>query len=200
MRPLLRSSIGFVVALALVPSGGEVSAQTPDVEATPEQRYGDWVRRLDFRPQEYQYRRSNMMRLLKESGGGVFIAPSSDGTTHGSTFRQLEDFWYYTGLEVPNSILVLDAENDRSILFLPGSDYRFENPGRPNDFPGRPLLDDFQLRSIAGIEEYRDAVDFDRFLSQRVRSRTPIRVNGGRGGGSPASSYRPSERSTRSRR
>jgi Xaa-Pro aminopeptidase len=146
---------------------------------TPEQRYGDWVRRLPFRPQEYAFRRSNMIRLLQESGGGIFIAPSSDGTTDGDTFRQLEDFWYYTGLEVPNSVLVLDAERDRSILFLPETDYRFENPGRANDFPGRPLLGDYQLRSIGGIEEYRSMDEFDRYLAEAVRTRTLMRVNGG---------------------
>jgi Xaa-Pro aminopeptidase len=76
-------------------------------------------------------------------------------------------------------MLVLDAERDRSILFLPETDYRFENPGRPNDFPGRPLLDDFQLRSIGGVEEYRSMEELDAYLTQSVRARTPIRVNGG---------------------
>ncbi len=175
------------VVLLLVP--GELRAQVASgVESpieprpTPEQRYGDWVRRLDFRPQEYAFRRSNMIRLLRESGGGVFIVPSSDGVTHGDTFRQLEDFWYYTGLEVPNSMLVLDSDNDRSILFLPQTDFRFENPGRENDFPGRPLLEDYQVRSIAGIEEYRSIEELDRYLAQRVRSRTVLRVNAGRAG------------------
>jgi Xaa-Pro aminopeptidase len=165
-------------------AGQDPSTGAPNNDAaarapTPEQRYGDWVRRLPFRPQEYSFRRSNMIRLLRESGGGVLLVPSSDGTTHGDTFRQLEDFWYYTGLEVPNSMLVLDAENDRSVLFLPETDYRFENPGRANDFPGRPLLSDYQLRSIGGVEEYRSMEEFERWLAQRVRARTVLRVNGG---------------------
>jgi Xaa-Pro aminopeptidase len=147
-----------------------------------EQRYGDWVRRLDFRPQEYAFRRGNMIRLLRESGGGLFVAPSSDGRTRGATFRQLEDFWYYTGLEVPNSILVLDSDRNRSVLFLPRTDYRFENPGRPNDFPGRPLLDDYQLRSIAGIEEYRDIEDFPDYLAEQIGANHTLRVNGGSAG------------------
>jgi len=178
-----------VVALALL------AAATPPLNAqertassdsadqlTPEQRYGDWVRRLDFRPQEYSFRRSNMIRLLGESGGGIMLVPSSDGLTHGATFRQLEDFWYYTGLEVPNSMLVLDADRDVTVLFLPKTDYRFENPGRRNDFPGRPLLDDYQLRSIAGMEEYRDIESFDEYLRQRIASGTTLRVNGGTAG------------------
>lgn len=189
-RPLPVSLTAALVLAAgltsMTPTTAAAQASDADVdsvkaprEPTPEQRYGDWVRRLDFRPQEYAFRRSNMIRLLQESGGGIMLVPSSDGATHGDTFRQLEDFWYYTGLEVPNSMLVLDADRDRSILFLPGSDQRFENPGRPNDFPGRPLLGDYQLRSIGGIEEYRDIESFDAFLARRVRGRTTLRINGG---------------------
>ncbi|MDX1494467.1 MAG: M24 family metallopeptidase, partial [Longimicrobiales bacterium] len=72
-----------------------------------------------------------------------------------------------------------DADRDRSILFLPETDYRFENPGRPNDFPGRNLLGDYQLRSIAGIEEYRDAAELPDFLARRIRGRATLRVNAG---------------------
>jgi len=148
---------------------------------TPEQRYTDW-HRLDFRSQEYDFRRSRIMDLLRSSGGGMLLVPSSDGQTHGATFRQLEDFWYYTGLEVPNSMLVLDSDRDRSILFWPARDLRFENAGRANDFPGRPLGDDYQLRSIAGINEYEDIGQLEAFLSERVRTGATIRVNAGSGG------------------
>ena len=188
-RPAIRPDLAVLVCLLLLPLGSTTleaqatsSTQGAEVQSTPEQRYGDWVRRLPFRAQEYSFRRSNMIRLLDESGGGIYIAPSSDGLTHGDTFRQLEDFWYYTGLEVPNSILVLDADAGRSILFMPEDDYRFSNPGRANDFPGRPLLDDYQLRSIAGIEEYRPMREFDAFLAQMVRARRIVRVNGGTAG------------------
>jgi len=175
----------LLAALAPAPGTAQASSSDPEPtgqsqwEPTSEQRYGDWVRRLDFRAQEYAFRRSNVIRLLEESGGGMMLVPSSDGSTHGDTFRQLEDFWYYTGLEVPNSMLVLDVDRDRSILFLPKTDPRFENPGRTNDFPGRPLLDDYQLRSIAGIEEYRDIEELDDFLTGRIRARTTLRVNAG---------------------
>lgn len=178
--------VGCLLCVACVagPAGvqGQDTTATDSTADTHEQRYGDWVRRLDFRPQEYAFRRTNMIRLLRESGGGVFLVPSSDGTTDGDTFRQLDDFWYYTGLEIPNAMLVLDADADRSILFMPATDYRFENPGRPNDFPGRPLLEDYQVRSITGVEEYRDMADFELYLSQRVRARTALRVNGGQPG------------------
>ena len=157
---------------------------TPVAAQTPEQRYSDWVRR-DFRPQEYEFRRGRTIDGLQASGGGLLLTPSSDGNTHGGTFRQLEDFWYLTGLEVPQSMLVLDADRRRSLLFMPPRDPRFDNPGRPNDFPGRPLLDDYQLRSIAGIDEYRDIVELDAYVRERLAEGAALRVNAGAAGPVP---------------
>ena len=157
---------------------------TPVAAQTPEQRYSDWVRR-DFRPQEYEFRRGRTMDGLQASGGGLLLTPSSDGNTHGGTFRQLEDFWYLTGLEVPQSMLVLDADRRRSLLFMPPRDPRFDNPGRPNDFPGRPLLDDYQLRSMAGIDEYRDIAELDAYVRERLAEGAVLRVNAGAAGPVP---------------
>ena len=168
-----------VLLLALASGAIAVSnGATPLAAQTPEQRYTDWTR-LDFRAQEYAYRRARILDGLRATGGGVLLTPSSDGLTHGGTFRQLEDFWYLTGLEVVQSMLVLDADRDRSILFMPPRDPRFEDPGRPNDFPGRPLLEDYQLRSIAGIDEYRDIAELDGFIRQRTGAGTVLRVNAG---------------------
>jgi len=162
------------LALALLPR--------PTAAQTPEQRYADWSPRLSFRPQEYAFRRSYMLRLLRESGGGMLLVPSSDGHTEGATFRQLDDFLYFTGLEVPNSMLVLDADTDRATLFLPPTDHRFENAGRPNDFPGRTLFEDYRLRSIAGIEEYRPIAELAGLVAARARAGRTIRVNTGTAG------------------
>lgn len=169
--------LAFATALACLPP-------TPVAAQTPQQRYSDWVRR-DFRPQEYEFRRGRTIDGLQASGGGLLLSPSSDGNTHGGTFRQLEDFWYLTGLEVPQSMLVLDADRRRSLLFMPPRDPRFDNPGRSNDFPGRPLLDDYQLRSMAGIDEYRDIAELDAYVRERLAEGAVLRVNAGAAGPVP---------------
>jgi Xaa-Pro aminopeptidase len=171
---------GSLLAAAGAAAGdvGRVSAQTP------EQRYSDWVR-PGFRPQEYEFRRNRILDGLRATGGGLLLVPSSDGITHGETFRQLEDFWYLTGLEVPQSMLVLDARRDASILFMPQRDPRFENPGRPNDFPGRPLLDDYRIRGIGGADDYRDMAELGGFLRERARAGEILRVNAGAPGEVP---------------
>ncbi|MDE2783364.1 MAG: Xaa-Pro peptidase family protein [Gemmatimonadota bacterium] len=176
---MLSRTLPFAAAAALA-----ALPASPVAAQTPEQRYTDWVRR-DFRPQEYDYRRGRTIDGLRASGGGLLLTPSSDGVTHGGTFRQLEDFWYLTGLEIPQSMLVLDADRSRSVLFMPRRDPRFENPGRTNDFPGRPLLDDYQLRSIAGIDEYRDIVELDAYVRERVAEGATLRVNAGAAGPVP---------------
>ena len=169
---------------ALAAALSTVLAAAPLDAQTPEQRYSDWARRW-FRPQEYEFRRGRTIDGLQASGGGILLTPSSDGTSHGGTFRQAEDFWYLTGLEVPQSMLVLDADRRRSLLFMPTWDPRFENPGRPNDFPGRPLLDDYQLRSIAGIDEYRDVAELDAYVRERLAEGAVLRVNAGAAGPVP---------------
>jgi hypothetical protein len=54
---------------------------------------------------------------LRRSGGGVFLVPSAQGLSDGFTFRELDDFLYFTGLELWDSILSLDADEGRACLF-----------------------------------------------------------------------------------
>ena len=72
-----------------------------------EERFFDWAR-MTFPAAEYANRRDGMVVALRQNGGGVFLAPS-DFPVGGPTFRQLDDFLYFTGLELPSSILVVDA-------------------------------------------------------------------------------------------
>ena len=106
-----------MVMLGLLSGGRAVSGQTP------EQRYTDWARPT-FPAAEYVSRRATM----------ALIASSVLGR-----LRQLDDFLYFTGLELPRSMLLLDGADGTATLFMPARDERFENPGRTNDFPGRPL-------------------------------------------------------------
>ncbi|MCY3599700.1 MAG: Xaa-Pro peptidase family protein [Gemmatimonadetes bacterium] len=177
-----RSLLVASCLLAGLPGAGSVAGGPDPLSAqTPEQRYSDWVR-PGFRPQEYEFRRNRILDGLRATGGGLLLVPSSDGITHGETFRQLEDFWYLTGLEVPQSMLVLDAGRDLAILFMPQRDPRFENPGRPNDFPGRPLLEDYRIRGIGGADDYRDIAELEGFLRERVGRGEILRVNAGAAG------------------
>ena len=120
---------------------GKTLAQPAAAQPPPTEAFFAWTR-LQFAPEEYARRRAALGRLLADSGGGIFVAPSRAGLSDGTTFRQLEDFLYFTGLELPDSVLAIEAPTGRTTVFAPRRDARFENPSRPNDFPGRPLADD----------------------------------------------------------
>ena len=147
----------------------------PGRAQTPEQRYHDWASPT-FPASEYEARRAAALGRL---GGGVLLVPSSDGITHGDTFRQLDDFLYFTGLELPGSMLALDSDAGTVTLFLPPRDARFENPGRVNDFPGRPLGDDPDVAALSGITETRPVDVLPIALDTWVRGGSRLLVNAG---------------------
>ncbi|NIP58672.1 MAG: M24 family metallopeptidase [Gemmatimonadetes bacterium] len=185
-RDLLRRSLSAVtllLAAGLSFHAGGWTPLAPDTLAaqTPEQSYADWARPI-FPAGEYSARREALLEALETAGGGILLVPSSDGVTHGETFRQLDDFWYLAGVEVPGSMLALDSDRGASVLFLPRRDPRFERPGRPNDFPGRPLGDDPSVAASAGVERTADVQALGDSISAWVGGGRRLRVNAGRPG------------------
>ncbi len=149
-------------------------------QTTPEEQFFNWTS-LQFSKEEYTNRRTKLIEQLKSSGGGIYITTARDGFSGGETFRQLNEFLYFTGLEVPNSILCIDADNDETILFVPDRDLRFQNSSRQNDFPGRPLGDDPELAIRSGIDNIQSYDHFGNTFSQWVNSDRHFFINGGRG-------------------
>jgi Xaa-Pro aminopeptidase len=141
----------------------------PGLLRAQEQAYWDWAR-LDFPADEYEARRAKLLDELGQLGDGVLLIPGAQGTSHGPSFRQLDDMHYWTGLELPSSMLVVDPSDRTVTLYAPARDPRFENPGRRNDFPGRPLADDAELSRRTGLE-IRDAADLDRVIASIASSR-----------------------------
>ncbi len=169
-----RISIALLAAAVMSPAA-RLSAQGVH-DRVPEQRFFEWTD-LPFAPIEFRLRRQAMIAQLQQTGGGVYLAPSADGATSGSTFRQENDFLYFTGLELPQSMLALDAEEGLVIVFTPRRDERFENSSRPNHFPGRSLADDLELASRSGINQVRPLADLDAYIGGLVQDQRTIRVS-----------------------
>jgi len=153
----------------------------------PEEPYFDWIE-PQFEPAEYEARRSRAVQMLSEGGGDLWLVPSGSGVTHGSTFRQDNGFNYFIGLELPRSLLVLAADG-QSTLFVPETDYRFENADRRNDFPGRQLAGDPLIARHAGLP-IRDAEELGAYLDSLAAADGDVWVDAGRTGpadpGAPA--------------
>ncbi|MEM7115443.1 MAG: Xaa-Pro peptidase family protein [Chloroflexota bacterium] len=137
-----------------------------------QQRFFDWTS-LSFSKNEYRQRRQKLQWLL-EADDGVFLAPARQGFSDGTTFRQLNDFLYFTGLELPESMLVIDGGRSETILFVPKQDGRFSSPTRPNDFPGRPLASDPMLAQASGIGDIRPFSQLAPYLQQQ---NSPVYLN-----------------------
>jgi Xaa-Pro aminopeptidase len=156
----------------------EPAASTGLPGPTPEERFLD-ASRVQFEPGVHAGRRARLAAALRVSGG-VFLAPAADGFSGGETFRQLDDFLYFTGLELPNSVLTVDADAGSATVFAPRRDARFESTSRPNDFPGRPLADDAAIARRAGID-VRPIEELDATLDAWITAGRTLYVNGGRG-------------------
>jgi Xaa-Pro aminopeptidase len=166
----------LAILLLLLTLGATASAQTP------EERFFDWTD-LPFPAAEYAARRDRMFETL---GGSVFLAWSGEGRSDGGTFRVLDDFNYFVGLELPNSVLVLDGGQNATTLFVPARDARFETASRPNDFPGRPLGNDPELRRRLELSDIRPADGLQSFLSTLKADGRRLYVNLGRDGTIPS--------------
>ncbi len=145
---------------------------------TPQQSYFEWTE-LPFSKEELTQRRSNLVSQLKtQNKTGLVLIPAKDGFSYGETFRQLDDFYYFTGLELPNAILAIEIANGNTIVFTPEMDMRFHSSSRPNDFPGR-LLNDPEIAAKSGLI-LNNIDDFSAFVASKAS--TPILVNNGREG------------------
>ncbi len=148
---------------------------------TPVQSYFEWTD-LPFSKEELSQRRQKLLsNLVKQQKSGFVVIPAKDGFTSGETFRQADDFYYFTGQQLPNALLVLDLNNESVVIYTPERDLRFESESRVNDFPGRPLLSDKSISERAGIT-MASLEDFIILMSQEAIKNSVIFVNNGRPG------------------
>lgn len=168
----------LLAALLLCLLTATIGVESRQVPATAPERYFEWSS-LAFPIEEYQARRAQLVSALAGDGGGVFLTPSRAGRSNGETFRQLDDFLYFTGLELPDSILAIDADTRDVIVFAPAEDARFADPRRTNDFPGRPLQADPEMARRSGISRMRPIEAFPQTLSEWATAGRLIRIDPG---------------------
>ena len=111
--------------------------------------------------------------IMTAMGGGVAVLGSAavrsieaDGPhPQDSDFRQDNDFFYLTGLETPDSWLVLVARPDSAgtaILFLPTRDSTAERWTGPQLGPGPDAI------ALTGIDDVRSSEDAERAIRRQV--------------------------------
>jgi Xaa-Pro aminopeptidase len=105
----------------------------------------------DFPPEEFAARRTKVYQAL---GSNVAILQGA-GTPEGYTrFRQFNEFYYLSGIEIPNAYLLLDGSTKRATLFVPRRNARRElSEGKTLSFE-----DAAQIQKLSGIDDV-SAVD-----------------------------------------
>ena len=100
--------------------------------------------------EEFAARRAKVMQKI---GDGVAVIQGATETVAYEPFRQSNQFFYLTGVEVPRAILVIDGRDKRSTLYLMPRNERMERSEGPLLSPGA------EAASITGIEQVlpRDA-------------------------------------------
>ena len=127
----------LVVAMLLV-SAGLASAQPLFTESLPKEEFAE--------------RRA---KLFDKIGDGVAIIQGTAETGNAKKFRQNNQFYYLTGVEVPRAMLIMDGKTKRSTLFLPPRNERAERSEGPILTPGPEAV---QLTGIEAVE-VRDAFE-----------------------------------------
>ncbi|MDX2437640.1 MAG: Xaa-Pro peptidase family protein [Acidobacteriota bacterium] len=103
----------------------------------------------EIQPKE-TYRDRRRKLLEKTDGGTIVLWGAGDDRGYGDigTFRQGSDFFYLTGVELPNAILVLRPGDGGDMLFLPPRDPNVERWTGPKWGPGDEAADAFGFDDV----------------------------------------------------
>ncbi len=133
-------------ALLLVVLGSLISVLLAQVQVSP-----------DYSAAEFEKRR---LILMEKVGHGLIILFASPGNTGAGHFRQDNDFYYFTGCEDANAILVMVPASKDSYLFVP------QKTDREKMMEGGNSLDDPGARERLRLRAIYPVSYFDEFLSR----------------------------------
>lgn len=105
----------------------------------------------DFTPEEFEARRAQIFDAIGEE---AFALVQGAASTRGFiVFRQSNQFYYLTGVEVPHAYLLLDGRNESTHLFLPHRDEKRErNEGKTLSAEDADLVKDLTgVDSVLGV-------------------------------------------------
>jgi len=115
---------------------------------------------LIFEKSEYAARRSRLMERIPDGAAVILGAQEVIGY---KPYFQNNDFMYFSGVEIPDSILIVDGMNKESVLFFTFSERQARSENISVDLVRNPV-------EYTGIEKYYPVEQFTSYLS-RLTSR-----------------------------
>jgi len=104
-----------------------------------------------FPPEEFAARRARVMETI---GDGVAVLQGAAEYPSYVKFRQNNQFYYLTGVEVPRAIVVIDGRSKQTTLFVQPRDERAERSEGPVLVPGA------EAERLTGIESVKPREEF----------------------------------------
>jgi Xaa-Pro aminopeptidase len=117
----------------------------------------------DFPPAEFAARRAKIYDAIGKGGLAVLQGAASPGAY--VRFRQNNDFYYLTGIEVPRAYVLLDGERREATLCLPHrNESREKGEGKTLSVEDADLV-----KKLSGIENVTSTEAFGEMLSRYAR-------------------------------
>ena len=114
----------------------------------------------ELEPREvYRARRRRLMERLGEGVAVLWGAGDDRGYGDVGTFRQDPDFFYLTGVELPNAVLVLRPSEGEDILFLPPRNEPLERWTGPKLGPGEATAEQLGFTAVHSTEPSERVID-----------------------------------------
>lgn len=117
----------------------------------------DRCRAVELRDNEFAERRTALMNRVEK---GMIILFADTGQPPASRFRQDNDFYYFTGCEDMNAILLMTAKTHESVLFLP------KQTKREMTIVGKNLLADPDALKKTGLSGVYPLDYFSKYLAR----------------------------------
>ncbi len=111
---------------------------------------------LIFSKAEFAHRRQKLMARIPD---GVAIILGAQPTTGYREFFQNNDFFYYSGVEIPNAILLIDGHRRESLLFSTITETAARNEGISLNLVRNP-------QEVTGIERIFPIEQFPSYLTR----------------------------------
>ena len=119
----------------------------------------------NYSSQEFEKRRQALMASVD---GGLVILFASPGNSGAAHFRQDNDFFYFTGCEDANAVLVMNPATRETFLFVP------QKTEREKMMEGGNSLDDPQAKEKLGIKAVYPLSYFEEFLARTWARQDPV--------------------------
>jgi len=106
--------------------------------------------------------------LLDRIGNSIAVLQGLSDTRAYIPFRQDNNFYYLTGVDTPDAMLLLDGSSRQSILFLPPRDRKNEKWEGSLLFAGR------EARRITGVDKVMELSEFGNELQKRLQGSSAV--------------------------